>query len=207
MSRNFKQFIASIVISIIIVASYFGNFLPFKKSTSYILALRNLNQYRSVGDFEQAFEKVFNFYSPIGQEELVRNTISIILGFLRGPKQPQAVVDELVRYIEYYAQPIVSYGRGMSFGQNIYLLGSLNLAAFYQTNNEKYLSKAESYYKKGLTISPRRPQYLYGLLEIYRVKNNYQEAEKMAKQILSFWPEDKKVENLFQEILSKREIN
>lgn len=201
--QNIKQVIASLIILIIIVFGYFGNVLPFKKSTAYISALRNLNQYRSVGEFEQNFGMVLDYYSPVGQEELVRNTISIIISLLQGSKQPEAVVDELVKYAESYAQPIINYGRGASFGQNIYLLGALNLAAFYQTKNEKYLRTAENYYEKGLTISPRRPQYLYGLLEIYRIKNDYQKLEEMAKQILSFWPEDKKIKNLLEEITSK----
>lgn len=204
MSQHFKQIIVSLLVALIVIVGYFGNFLPLRKSTAYISALHNLGQYQSVGEFEQAFSGVLDYYSPIGQEELTKNTISIILSFLQRSKQPEAVVDELVRYIESYAKPIIDRGPNPNLGQLMYLLGTLNLAAFYQTNNEKYIQTAESYYKKGLTISPRRPQYLYGLLEIYQAKNDYKKSEEIAKQILSFWPEDKKVENLLKEIASEK---
>lgn len=206
MSYQFVQFkkIAAAVISVgIIFVAYFGNYLPLRKSLTYISALRNLSRYRSVTEFEDAFSASLDIASPVGQEELVRNTGSVILNVIQGSKQPGPVVTELVKYAEKYFKPLVDYGRGMSFGQDIYILGALNATAFRQTGNGEYLLAAENYFRKGLVFSPKRPQYLYGLFDIYRMGNDLAKGQDVGEKILSLWPINNKAKGQLEGFLGK----
>ena len=110
-------------------------------------------------------------------------------------------VVEMVRYIESYYEPIIKRGRGMSFGQNVYILGIINEYAFIKTGDKKYLEAAEKYFKQGQTLGPKRPQGLYGLLDIYKLKGDLVELKKVADQVLSQWPEDAMTRKTVDEIL------
>ena len=106
-------------------------------------------------------------------------------------------------YLTSYYDPIITYGRGMSFGQNLYLLGAINELAFVQTKQLVYLQAADTYYNKGHDLGPKRPQFLYGLFDIYRMEGNSDKVKATVDQILAQWPNDTKTRGAYEEYLKK----
>jgi hypothetical protein len=192
----------SAVVAVIALAflAYYGTFLPFQKSTRFIATVRSMGGVRSVEDFEQMFAAVLRIPSPIGQEELVRNMATEVTGFVsRGATQP-AIEEELVRFVEEFFAPIVARGKGMSFGQDLYILGTLNRLVYWHTKKPHYLDAAERYYAKGVELGPNRPQPLQGLLDVAILKNDAERAKLVAERIYTLWPTDSRIEAVLQAI-------
>jgi hypothetical protein len=146
-----------------------------------------------------AHSAVFALPSPIGQEELVRNFASNVVNVIGTYPNP-AVVSPLVQFATDSFAPILTVGRGMSYSQNFYVLGNLYQAAFIRTHDVRYLDGAESFYRKGAEGAPRRPQFLYGLLDVYRLKGNVAGVMEMQDTILKLW-DDKRVISAVQDYL------
>src|ERR1051325_9184908 len=65
-----------------VLAIYFGSYAPLHKAQLYIDALRQTSSVSTVKQFEDLFDPVFNFYSPIGNEEVPKFLSSDIVGIL-----------------------------------------------------------------------------------------------------------------------------
>ena len=167
-----------------------------------------MGQMTSVAEVEQAFEIPFSIPSPIGHEEIVRHFSSLILSTVQrfGPEQTSATV-ELVNHAVESFRPNLDRQRGMSFNQNLYVLGSLNQVAFLQTKDAKYLEEAKKYYLLGHELSPKRPQFLYGLFDLYRIEGDVEKTTEVTNQILSLWPNDERTKKLFGEFLTSKGIS
>ncbi len=198
-----KKIIAAAAVIFILYIAYYGSFLPLRKSQTFIKTLKGLQTIRSYEEFEKAFSVPINMPSPIGQEELVRNTSNIVLNLLqRGGGNPELAA-ALVDFLERYFNPILERGRGMSFEQNLYILGAINELAFFQTNQVKYLLAAKNHYSQGLELGPRRPQFLYGMFDIYRIEGDIPQAKAIAERILGQWPNDTRTKDALAEFLAK----
>lgn len=203
MNQNTKKATAIIVACLIIVLAYYGSYLPFKKSQLFISTMRNLGSSSSLADFKNKISVPLDAVSPIGQEELVRQVASLISNFLSQTQDQPEVVSELMDYIESYYKPIIDRGRGMSYGQNLYLLGSLNEIAFLKTSQKKYLDSSKKYYLLALENGPKRPQALFGMLDIYRFESDVSGVQKISSQILTQWPNETKAKQAVEDFLSK----
>jgi hypothetical protein len=203
-NKTIRQVIAVAASVFLIWLVYFGSYLPYQKSKSFIMTLQSMGDMHSMQDVEDAFDVPFSNPAPIGQEEVVRHFTSVILSTLQrfNGDQVSTTVD-LVNYVTDVYKPIIDRGRGMSFNQNLYILGSLNEVAFIQTKNPQYLVDSEGYYSKGHELSPKRPQFLYGLFDLYRIENNATKTQDVANQILTLWPNDEKTKTLLNEFLVK----
>lgn len=201
MNSDIKKSIAVSAAIFILLAAYYGSYLPMRKSTVFIEAMRSSSKIKTISDFESAFSVPLDYSSPIGQEELVRSMANTINGSLQNVSDPKAV-SELVNYAEKYYAPIIARGRGMSFGQDVYILGMINEIAFLKTKEPKYLQTAGKYFKMGQILGPKRPQSLYGLFDVYRLEGNIDESKKIADQILSQWPDDARTSNLVNQMLN-----
>lgn len=201
MNSDIKKSIAVSAAIFILLVAYYGSYLPMRKSTVFIETMRSSSKIKTISDFKSAFSVPLDYSSPIGQEELVRSMANTINSSLQNVSDPKAV-DELVNYAEKYYAPIIARGKGMSFGQDVYILGMINEIAFLKTKEPKYLQTAEKYFKMGQTLGPKRPQSLYGLFDVYRLKGNIDESKKIADQILSQWPDDARTSNLVNQMLN-----
>ena len=200
MDSQIKKSIAVSVAIFILLVAYYGSYLPMRKSTVFIETMRSSYKIKTISDFESAFSVPLDYPSPIGQEELVRSMANTINGSLQNVSDPKAV-SELVNYAEKYFGPIIARSRGMSFGQDIYIIGMINEIAFLKTKEPKYLQAAEKYFKIGQALGPKRPQVLYGLFDVYRLGGNIDEFKKIADQILSQWPNDTRISDLVNQTL------
>lgn len=181
---------------------YYGNYLPLVKSEAFISALSSARELASFDEFKSTMSAALDLPSPIGQEEHVRNTANLSLNIISSTDDPNLIA-QVVQFIDGYYEPIVRRGTGMSFGQNMYILGALYETAFLKTKNPQYFERAKFYYEKGLELGPKRPQPLYGLFDIYRLEGNVEGARKVADQILSQWPEDERTKVGLEEFLKR----
>lgn len=198
-----KKIIAVAACASVLLLAYYGSCLPLRKSQTFIGAMRRMATFRSFSDFTEAFSGPLNMPSPIGQEELVRNVANHVLGFVERNRDRPELVRAFVDYVEAYFEPIIARGRGMSFEQNLYLLGILNEFAFVQTKEARYFAAAKRYYGLGRELGPKRPQTLYGMFDIYRMENNAAGAREVGEQILEQWPDDERTRAALAEFLAK----
>lgn len=200
MNQNIKKAIAVSASVFIALVAYYGSYLPMQKSMLFIDAMQKVSNAKTISDFEQTFSVPLDAPSPIGQEELVRSTANTVANSLQNVSDPRAV-DELVKYIETYYQPIIARDKGMSFGQDVYLLGAMNEFAFIKTGDKKYLLAAEGYFKHETELGPKRPQGLYGLLDVYRMEGRIDDFKKVADQVLQQWPDDTRTKAIVDQVL------
>ena len=182
--------------------AYYGSYLPLVKSQAFISALRSARGLGSFDEFKSTVSATLDMPSPIGQEEHVRNTTSLALNIIGSADDPNLIA-QVVDFVVGYYEPIAKRGTGMSFGQDMYILGALHETAFLKTRDAKYFERAKFYFEKGLELGPKRPQPLYGLFDIYRLEGNIQGTQKIVDQILGQWPEDERVKAGFAEFLER----
>ncbi len=185
-----KKILAVVAVCVLAFVAYYGTYLPLQKSQSFIATIRAMGSVRSLEELERAFSAVLDIPSPIGHEELVRNMSTEIVSFVgRGGVAP-AVEEELSKFVVRYFSPIITRGKGMSFEQDIYIVGTLQRMVYQHTGKKEYLDAAEQYFLQGLQLGPRRPQFLYALSDIYLIKQDVPRLKKITEQIHEQWPGD-----------------
>ena len=190
MSDTVKKAIAGIATVTLLYVAYVGSYLPLRKSQAYIATLRNMGNVRSIDEFKNAFQAVFDIQSPIGQEELVRNMANTIVSIINNQQVNPSIIEPLVQFAEDSFRPIITSDRGMSFSQNLYVMANIHQAAFLRTNDTRHLAAARIYYEWGEKRGPERPQFLYGLFDIYRMQGDVAGVHRISEKILSLWPTD-----------------
>ncbi len=194
MDRTSKGTIAVIIALVIVFFAIYGSYLPMRKSQIFIGTLQSFQKQppTSLKDLEDRLGIALDYPSPSGQEELVRNTVNSVLGFLQ--QNPNATTTAaLVQFQHGYMDPVIARGRGMSFGQDVYLEGAVNEIALGTTGQPIYLADAIKYYSLGHELGPNRPQPLYGLFDVYRAAGDVTDTKIAASKILANWPTDQRI--------------
>lgn len=185
MHTELKYIAVSMGIVLMIVFIIFGAFLPFLKSQRYIAALNMLTSLRTLKDFEANFDNMFDFYSPVGNEEVAKFLGSDMIGFVSNQNQSEQGARELVGYIEPHM-----------FQNNVrhlLILAGVHRILWQRFHKEADFEKTEFYLKKGLSIGPNLPPLLYGLYELYQEKGDVVKAREMGQRIIALWPDDKQI--------------
>jgi hypothetical protein len=151
-------------------------------------------------DLENKLSVPLNYPSPIGQEELVRNMANSVLSFVQQGGDASSTA-ALIGYLNSYYDPILNAGKGMSFGQDLYLEGAINEIAFSTTGDPTYLAAAQKWYQEGVALGPNRPQALYGLFDVYRAEGDTTDTIAIGTTILKDWPTDTSVQQAMQAFL------
>ena len=204
MSPTFKKVIVVIASAFLLFAMVYGSYLPFRKSSMFIDSIQNAGQAHTLQEYIDITAKPLDAVSPIGQEELVRNVAGTVMGIVgsNGAKNP-AIIPPLLSFLDAYYAPILERGSGMSFDQNLYVLGASNEAAYTTLHDPKYLIAAQGYFEHGLLNSPKRPQFVYGLFDVYRMEGNLEKTREMYNLIMTYWPGDTRVKPVLDEFLKK----
>jgi hypothetical protein len=194
MNETSKKIIAIALVVAILSIAYYGSYLPLRKAQGFIATLQGFqtSPVTSLSDLETRLSGPLDYPSPIGQEELVRNTANSILNFVQQSPSATATI-EMVNYLMSYYNPILDRGTGMSFGQDLYLAGAINEIAFARTGDTDMLAAADKYYSEGVALGPNRPQPLYGLFDVYRAEGNVSGTIMVANTILTNWPSDSSI--------------
>ena len=185
------QFIIIIFIILTVLGLIFGAFLPFGKAQQYVRAVNNLGSIRTVDELKKNFDKVFDYYSPVGGEESARFTGQTFLNIVSQENIPENVSTELTNYIEKHI-----------LKNNTKQL--LLVASIYETRWRRYqkiedLKKAEEYYRATLNFGPKLPMPLYGLFGIYRQTGELEKAKSIGEKIIQLWPEDERIKKTISE--------
>jgi len=206
--RTYRQVAAVIIVLAIFGVAIWGSYMPMRKAQMFIATLQGLQtqqgQATSLQDLENKLGAPLNYPAPIGQEELVRNMANSVLSFVQQGGDATSTA-ELIGFLNNYYNPILDQGRGMSFGQDLYLEGAINEIAFASTGNQTYLDAAKKWYQEGVALGPNRPQSLYGLFDIYRASGNTTGTLAVGTTIMRNWPTDANIKaamTLFQAIAS-----
>jgi hypothetical protein len=204
MSRTAKQIIAVILSVFILAIAWWGSYAPMRKAQEFISTLQALQTTpaSSLQDLETRLSAPLNQPSPIGQEELVRNMANNILTFVQ-QSQDATTTAQLVSFLHSYYDPILASGRGMSFGQDLYLMGAIEETAFVRTGDPTYLIAAQKYYEQAVSDGPNRPQAQYGLFDVYRFEGNVASATAVGQNILREWPTDTNVQQGLAQFLQE----
>lgn len=205
MKTRLKEIISIFVIIIALVLIYTSAYLPYVKASLYIKALKEQTKATSVEEFITPMEKAFNFWSPVGQPEEIRFFASNIASMLFSQKEstssiPQEVAFALVDYTVKLLNSNPPGMKGLNYSQSLLLEASLLFTYGQRFNDFESLKKAEDLYKKGLELSPKRPQFLYGLLSIYLYENRKDDLKNVAQEILKYWPQDERVKQILENL-------
>lgn len=185
MMKIVKNIIIFTLIILVVFFIIYGSLLPFAKAKLYIRAMSNLQSIKSLDEFKKNFDAPFNFYSPVGQEEITRFLATEIIGRMIYPDQKENISRELVNYIE------------PRFFQNnsrhLLLAASMYGEMFNIYGKEDDLKKTEEYFQKLLVLNPKSPQALYSLFDIYQKKGELEKTKEISETILKYWPEDERI--------------
>ena len=191
------KIIRNIVITALIVLAllgiYFGSVRSFIKGEMYINALGKKREITSVEDFKNVFKEVLDYRAPLSDDEIVKFISGDIVDMISTGKQEEEVVRQLLSFIEDYIDE----------KDVIHLLNTGRSYHFMWINygqKEEDLKKAEEYYKKVLSIAPKLPPALYGMLDLYRASANAEKAKEYGERVLKIWPEDGRIVELLKTI-------
>ena len=206
--RTYHRVVAIIIVAAIFGIAFYGSYLPMRKAQMFIATLQALQtpqgQATSLQDLEGKLSAPLDYPSPIGQEELTRNMANSVLSFVQQGGNPSSTA-ALIGYLNSYYDPILNSGKGMSFGQDLYLEGAINEIAFAETGDPTYVAAAQKWYTEGVELGPNRPQSLYGLFDVYRAEGDAANTIAVGTTILKNWPTDTRIQQamaLFLEMSS-----
>ncbi len=181
MNTELKYVGIGLVIIALIAAMVYGAFLPFLKSQRYIQAISSLGSVRSVQEFKANYDNVFEFYSPVGHEEIAKFFGTDMIGFVR-QNSSEAVAHELADYAD--TRMVKTNVR------HLIILGQIYFGIWDQYHRQADYERARDYYIEALKMGPILPPVLYGLLDIYRIGGEIDGAKETARKILAVWPND-----------------
>lgn len=206
MNSLLKQTIAGVITILAVLMMYFGSYLPLKKSQLYIRAMVDLQsgKVRSLQDFINAFYPALDFYSPVGQDEIVSyyvgavmpNLINSVVSQTGGPQ----VVEALLKDAEKWIDPVMKAGKGIGFSQNLYNFGSVYGLAAEKLNNDIYLQKSIYFFEEGLKSSPNRGLFFGGLFKDYQLKGDKAKIKEIGELILRYWPDNEEVRKAMESL-------
>lgn len=228
-----RKFIAIILSVFVVFLIYYGSYLPLRKSKLFIKVMRDVRKLKDFDEIKEVVSAPFDAPSPFGQEELVRSFSNILVNFVQQNDNPRIIVS-IVEFLNGYYAPIIERNKGgLSFEQDLYILGMLNELAFikittFLNNNEqklindskgdpsllkelndlrdirdRYFLASKSYYLRGHELGPNRPQPLYGLFDIYRFERNVEKTKETADKILKNWPDDVRTKEILEDFLKR----
>jgi tetratricopeptide (TPR) repeat protein len=185
MNELVKNFIVIVLIVFSLLGIIFGAYIPFKKAQLYISAAYQMNSIRTTKQFEEVFDKVFNYNSPIGDYEVARFLGDNLLNLIAAPENPENVSRFLLEYLEPKMKTDDT--------RHLLLLAQMYYFLWQKSGKESDFLKSEEYYQKALNYGPKLPQLLYGLFDLYKAKGDKEKLKQVAETILKYWPEDEKV--------------
>lgn len=203
MNDDLKKILAVAVCVFLAAMAVYGSYLPYRKSGYYIDAIRAIqgNKIDSLESFEKTLELPFEAGGPIGQNEIVRNSSNYVTSLIKANgKMYPVIVDPLIDFLRKYYDPILDTPQGMSFGQDLLLMGTVYENAFLATNNPKYLKGAIYFLEKARELGPNRPQSLLALFDMYRLAGDKKNAIEVGENILTLWPKDASTQRLLEEL-------
>ncbi len=189
MNTIVKKTIIAIFIVVVFVGLYFGAYLPYKKANAFITTIHLLQSVESVDELKYRFDEVLNINSPVARDEVAGFTLNQLTNLIRNGLSEE-VGGLIVGYAEEIARPILADPQSPELTKTILKMGIVYQTAWSVYENKVYAEAAENLYLRGLEVSPDRPQFLYGLFDLYLSEGRVREAIEVGEQITAIWPAD-----------------
>src|SRR3989344_5030574 len=162
--KIFKQVIAVVAAGFIVYILYFGSFLPIRKSQKYIKARQT--QIISLAQFDALYDGVLSYTSPVGQDEIVSNYVSMLTEIIAEKKRKESPNETLIRHLvgkaEERGEPIIERGVGFNFSQFIFNMANIYQGTMIAVPDRTYYQKGVELYRLGLKYSPDRQLLFLG---------------------------------------------
>jgi len=186
MPDTLKQLVIVVLILGALTSLYLGAYAPFMKAKMYITALQGMQSYGSLDVFEQAFDSVFSFPSPVGNPEVAKFLSGDVVDLTNSSSQPEDVTRALVAYIT----PHLATDRI----QPLIALGQLYYVLWVRFHTQADFDASAGYLEKALTLGPKFANTLYNLFALYQSNPATQaQAKEVGKTILEYWPSDSRI--------------
>lgn len=200
MSETTKRLIAGGVTLFAVIILIYGTYLPFRKSRLFITALQSTGSATSLDTFLGPFMTALDASSPIGQEELVRNFANTIDSVVRGAKagSDETLVRALGAILDQYAEPVVERRSGLSQAQTFYAVASTYRDVDANDGAKNFRDREIALFKRGIELSPDRPQFLYGLLDYELNYGSNAQARIYAERVRELWPADENIDRVIR---------
>jgi len=193
----FKQFIIAALIILITLSIVFGAILPWMKARLYIDALVDMQtgKIQTLDDFKAEFSRPLDFYSLIGDEEVVKFLGSDVISSAIAQNRQSPQIKQLVELLADYIAPhlLLDDTRHIIIGAHLYTM------LWQISGDEEAYKKAEFYFKKAYEIGPKLPPVLYGMFDFYKLKGDKENMKKIGEEILKYWPEDENIKKSIQQ--------
>lgn len=183
-----KKIAASILMIFAFITVVYGAYLPFMKSRLFIAAIQV--KIGGIDQFQAIYDKVINFPSFIGDEEIIKYLLNNVDVWIANEKdlQREIIMREMVAYIE----PKIFINNPRHF----LLMANVYNNFWLKFKKQEDLEKAVDYYEKILKIGPRLPHALYSLMSLYVQAGMKKEAKEVGERILAIWPNDADVRSI-----------
>ena len=199
--KIFKQVIVVVAAGFIVYILYFGSFLPIRKSQKYIRARQT--QITSLAQFDALYDGVLSYTSPVGQDEIVSNYVSMLTEIIAEEKRKESPNETLIRHLvgkaEEWGEPIIERGVGFNFSQFIFNMANIYQEAMFAVPDRTYYQKGVELYRLGLKYSPDRQLFLYSLFDMYRFRGDNENARKIGERIVEVY-KDERVKQVVQSL-------
>src|SRR3990167_1349617 len=200
MNTILRKGVAVIGIAVIGSVLVIGTYLPYRKSRAIAAVSRNLGGATTVERFLGVFEEALALRSPYGQEEAVLFAGEQLVKAIGAQGDPR-VANAIVAYAEkIFASLLIASGgtpptavvdSGSSPAKNLLSLGRIHHAAWMKTGDAAYAKQSEELYLRCLEASPRRPECLYGLFQLYVSADKKEQVRLAGEEILRYWPDER----------------
>jgi len=187
-----KKIVIVIVIVIVLFAIYFGSYLPFVKAQRYISVISKISLIKTPKQFEEEFGKIFNFYSPIGDEETAKFAANVLINPIDDKNQPEIASRFLGEYMESKLKK--------DDIKHLIILGQIYESLWKKSGKESDFIKSEEYFRKALSIAPKLPPVLYELFNVYQLKGDTEKLKQISETILKYWPEDERIKEIIKSL-------
>ena len=195
-----RSILAPLGILLAFLAFVFGSFLPLRKAQLFIRALHSTGEVRTLNDYINNFDEALRYYSPIGQSENTRFLLNQILQIIS--EQSGDVSNVLTAYADEVMRLDDSSNSrsALNYTQKLSMIGNIYEVNFRNNKKRADYDTAKAFFEKGLALSPNRPQFLYGLLQLYVNSGNASQALPIAEKIHALWPTDGQITAMLPEL-------
>ncbi len=196
-----KQAISVILAVFMAYVMYFGSFLPIRKSQKYIEARQT--PITSLKQFNTLYDGVLSYKSPVGQDEVVSYYLEMLTEIIAQEKRNESPNEALIRHLvgkaEEWTAPIIERGAGFIFSRLIFNMANIYREAMLAVGEETYYQKGVELYRLGLKYSPDRQIFLYNLFDMYRFRDDKENARKIGERIMEVY-NDERVKQILQSL-------
>ena len=176
-------------IAFILFLLYFGNYLPLRKNQLLANALKSPNITEAIN----RSKLVFNFYSPVGQQEAYESMGRNFVMYLEGAIQEKVKIDpnnevflEMMKLNDVVFEEIKPSLVGV---KDFYLNALWNIAAFRASGELSYLNKSKTALDDILKIAPNRMEIILARFNVAQIENDNQKKEELLNMIEKIRPD------------------